>query len=77
LVVPPFLNQDVNGIAILVYGSPEVVKFPLNLNKHLIKVPIVTQAGASLLYGPGVFWPEVVAPLTDGFIGDNDSTFGQ
>jgi hypothetical protein len=32
-----------------VYGSPEVVKFPLNLDKYLIKVPIVTQAAASLL----------------------------
>jgi len=49
LFVPPFLNQDVNRITILIYGSPEIVKPPLNLDKHLIKVPIVTQAAASLL----------------------------
>jgi hypothetical protein len=61
----------------LVYGSPEVVKFPLNLDKYLIKVPIVTQAAASLLSGPGVLWPEVVTPLSNRFIGDKDFTFSQ
>lgn len=77
LFIPPFLNQDVNAIAILIYGSPEVVKSPLNLNKYLIKVAIVTQATASLLQGPGVFWSEVVAPIPDGLIGDHDATFRQ
>jgi hypothetical protein len=49
----------------------------LNLDKYLIKIPIVTQVAASLLKGPGVLWPEVVAPSTDGFIGDRDFTLGQ
>ena len=33
------LDQDINGIAILIDGPPEILLFPLNRDDHFIEVP--------------------------------------
>ena len=43
------MKKKIDRDAKMVKWKTEVVKFPLNLDKYLIKVPIVTQAAASIL----------------------------
>jgi len=38
---------------------------------------IASTSALSFLYRPGVFRPEAIAPLPNGFVGDGNSTFGQ
>jgi hypothetical protein len=48
-----------------------------DLDKHLVEIPGVTTSALSFLQLPSVIRPEPVAPLPNGFIGDDNSTFGQ
>ena len=45
LLVPTTLHQDVKHIAILIHGSPQVVIPAIDLEEHLIHVPLALRAG--------------------------------
>ncbi len=40
-------------------------------------MPRITETTLSLLQFPRIGWPKLLAPLTNGFIGDGDAAFGQ
>ncbi len=71
------LHQHINGIAVLIHGSPEILRFALDGHKHFIKMPRITETTLSFLQFPRIGWPKLSAPLTNSFIGDGDATFGQ
>src|SRR5712692_10697046 len=65
------LDQDVQHVALLIHGLPEVVTLALDRQKHLIHMPFVTRSGASAPELIGVPLSEFAAPLADGLIGDD------
>jgi hypothetical protein len=42
--VPPTLNGDVEGVAVLIHGAPEVAALAVDRDEHLVEKPGVTQA---------------------------------
>lgn len=62
LLVPPALHQDIEHMAILVDGAPQVVAFAMNGEKHLIQVPRVPRAGTPAARLIGIGLPEFPAP---------------
>jgi hypothetical protein len=42
--IPAALNQDVQDIAVLVDGAPEIMLLALNAHEHFIHMPFVTWA---------------------------------
>jgi hypothetical protein len=77
LSVSPLLNEDVQGIAILIDSSPQVLASTLNRDKYLIEEPRVAKCSLSSLHRSGVGRPEFPTPLPDGFIGDDYPTLSE
>jgi hypothetical protein len=70
LLVPAALHQNVEHIALLIDSPPQVVPFALDREKDLIQVPFVARSRALATELIGVRLPKLLAPLTDGFIGE-------
>ena len=66
------LEQDVDHIAVLVDGAPEIMLLALDSQEEFIQVPRIAQPTLSPLEGTGVFGTELPTPLSDGFVGDQD-----
>ena len=62
------LDEDVDDVAILIDGTPEILPLSLDGDEDLVQVPRVSQATLSALQSTSVFWPELDAPKSDGFI---------
>ena len=46
-------------------------------DKEFVKIPGITEASLSLLKTSGIVGVRISSPLPDGFLRNNDSTFGQ
>src|SRR5438270_10972152 len=49
------------------------MSLPVNLDEHLVKVPLIAGAWPTATQPLGVGLPELDAPLPDGFVGDRDA----
>jgi hypothetical protein len=74
LLVAPTLHEDIEDVAVLIHGSPEVMRFAINGQKHLIQVPFVTRSRAPATQLIGVLLAELAAPLPDRFVRDKHAT---
>jgi hypothetical protein len=77
VLVPPTLHEDIEHLAVLIYGPPPIVTFAMNGEEDLIEMPRVARLGAPATELIGIRLPELPAPLPDRFIGDDDSTSEQ
>ena len=75
--VPPWLNQDVEHNAVLIHGTPKIVLHALDPDKHLVHVPLVSRPWSAASQAGRECLAELLAPLTNRLMGDNDATFSQ
>jgi len=71
------LEQDVDHVAVLVNGAPEILLLTPNVHEEFIQVPRITQPTLSLLEPTSILGTELPAPLSDGLVGDHDSPLCQ
>jgi hypothetical protein len=73
LLVPATLDENVQHVAVLIHGTPQVMPDPINGEKHLVQVPFIPwpRSPAPELIGIGL--SEFPAPLPYCFVGDDDS----
>ncbi len=71
------LDEDVDDVAILIDGTPEILPLSLDRDEDLVQVPRVSQASLSALESTGVFRPEFDAPKSDRFIGNRNAALSQ
>lgn len=71
------LDQNVDHVAVLIHGAPQMPLLAVDSNEDLIQVPVVTQSSLSPLQFPSIIETELLTPLSDRLIGDDDSTFGE
>jgi hypothetical protein len=72
-----FLNQDIDHVSILIHGPPQIMSLSLDGHEELVQVPDVAQLSFSAPEVAGVVWTELLTPLSDGLIGDHDSSLCQ
>ena len=75
--ITPRLDEDVDHIAVLVDGTPEMLTLALDVDEELVQVPRIAQSPFSPLQRPGILGAELPAPVADGLVGDGDSTLRQ
>jgi hypothetical protein len=75
--VPPWLNQDVEHNAVLIHGTPKIVLHALDPDEHLVHVPLVSRPWSAASQAARECLAELLAPLTNGLIRDNDATFSE
>jgi hypothetical protein len=66
------LHQDVQDVAVLVDGPPQVLQPPVNLDEDLVQVPLVPRPRLSAAQRACVGLPELGAPAADRLVGDDD-----
>jgi hypothetical protein len=71
------LNQNIEDVAILIHGTPEILLLAIDSNKDLIQIPVVAEPSLSSLQFPGIVRTELLTPLSNRLIRDDDSTFGE
>jgi hypothetical protein len=74
LLVSSALDKDIQHIAILVHGPPEIVRFPVDLQVHFIQVPCVATTRTATTQFIGIRLPELQTPLSHGFITHDHSS---
>ena len=70
--IPSRLDQDVEHIAILVHGAPEVLLATIDRHEGFVKVPGVAQPAAPLSESSHVGPSERSTPLPNRLVGDRD-----
>ena len=70
--ISPALHQDVEYVAILIHGAPEILSFATNGEEDLIHVPDVSAARTATTQFIGIGLAEFQAPLTYRFIRHDD-----
>ncbi len=71
------LRQDVQNVAVLIDGAPQVVKLAVHGEIDFIEMPLIASLGAATSQGIGEFLAKFQAPLPDGFVTDDRTTCGQ
>ena len=78
LAIAARLHEDVEDIAVLVPGAPEILA-PVGLNgdKKLVEMPDVPQRASAMSQAAGIGSTEGQAPLTDRLVGNGHASLGQ
>jgi hypothetical protein len=76
-LVPPLLDKDIQHLAVLIHGPPQIVTLPSDGDKDLIHIPRVPWTPLAMTQLLGERRPEFQAPLTDCFVADGYPPLGQ
>lgn len=71
------LNEDVDYIAVLINGTPQIVPLTSNLNEHFVDVPGIAEPSFPPLQGPPIAWSKLQTPAANGLVGDFDTALGK
>ena len=71
------LNQDVDHVAILIHGTPEILLLAVDSNEDFVQVPDIPEAALTPLQFSGIVRTKLLTPDSNRFIRDNDSPFGE
>jgi hypothetical protein len=70
------LDQDVDHVAVLIHGTPQMLLLAVDSNEDLVQVP-VTEPTLTPLQFPRIARTELQTPAPDRLIRHDDSPFGQ
>jgi hypothetical protein len=75
-LVPPALHEDLEPMAILIDGPPQIVPFAVDGEKDFVQVPLVTRPGMPAAQLIGIGLPELPAPVAYCPISQDDAVCG-
>jgi hypothetical protein len=71
------LHENINAIAVLIHGTPQILALPLNGDKDFVYMPRIAQAALPFFEFARMVRPKLLTPLPNRFIRDGDPTFGE
>jgi len=69
--VPARLDQDVEDVAVLIDGRPQLLPTAVDRQEHLVEMPPVAGSGSAAAQPAGVLRPELDTPLPDRLVADD------
>ena len=75
--VPTRLYEDVDQITVLIHRAPEILALTVDRHEDFIQEPRISESTLSALQLPSVVGAEFPAPLPNGFVRHDDSSFGK
>ena len=75
--VPTGLYEDVDQVTVLIHRAPEILALTVDRDEDFVQEPRISKSTLSSLQLPSVVGAELPAPLANGFVGHDDSSFGQ
>ena len=76
-LIAPLLDEDVQHNAVLIDGPPQPVALAVDLEQHLVQMPLVAGLRSASAQVGRVARPECVAPVPDGLVADDDPALGE
>src|SRR4029079_18395968 len=76
LITAP-LNQNIDHVAVLIHGAPQILLFTVDSNEDFVQVPNIAEAALTPLQLSGIVRTELLTPNSNRFIRDDDSAFGE
>ena len=77
MLIAARLQQNIDDITVLIHGTPKILLLAVDSDEEFVQIPGITEASLFLLKTSGIVGSEFPAPLSDGFVRNNDSAFGQ
>ena len=71
------LYEDVDHVAVLIHGTPEILLLAVDSNEDFVQVSNIAEAALTPLQFSGIVRTELLTPESNRFIRDDDSAFGQ
>jgi hypothetical protein len=71
------LEQDIDHVAILIDGAPQILPPTADLHEDLVQMPRVAELRLPPTGSGGVVRPELLTPATHGLVGHLDASLGQ
>jgi hypothetical protein len=71
------LNQNVDHVAVLIHGTPQILLLAVDSNEDFVQVPNIAEAALTPLQSSGIVRTELLTPESNRFIKDDDSTFSE
>jgi hypothetical protein len=68
------LHQDIEHVAVLIDGPPQIVPFAVDPEKDFIEVPLISRLRLPAPELIGILLAKCPAPLPNRFVSDNDAT---
>ncbi len=75
--VPTRLDEKVNQVPVLIHRAPQILPLAVDRDEHFVQEPRIAESTLSALQPPGVVGAELPAPLPNGFVRHEDTSFGQ
>ena len=76
-LIAPRLHEDVKDIAVLVYGTPQILLPPPDLDEQFVQLPSVALAAPAVPQPPRIGGPKPPTPLPNRLIRHGDTPFGE
>ena len=71
------LDENVDHVAVLIHRAPEILALTVDRHEDFIQEPRISESTLSALQLPSVVGAEFPAPLPNGFVRHDDSSFGK
>src|SRR5215469_2815706 len=71
------LHQNIDNVAILVDGAPEILQLAVDSKEDLVQMPVVAEPALSSLQLADIICAELLTPPPNRFIGYGDAPFRQ
>jgi hypothetical protein len=65
MLIPPTLHQNIEHLAVLIHGPPEVMSLATDREEHLVEVPLVAGSGVPPSELVGIRLAKFPAPLAE------------
>jgi len=76
-LITAWLYQDVDHVAVLIHGAPQILLLAIDSKKDFVQVPNIAEPALTPLQFSSIVRTELLTPESNGFIRDSDSAFGQ
>jgi len=76
-LVPMGPNQDVDHVAVLIDGPPEILLLAIDSNEDFVQMPVVSQPTLAPLQFPNIVGTELLTPQPNRLIRHDDSPLGE
>jgi hypothetical protein len=71
------LNKNIDHVAVLVNGAPEILLLTLDIHEEFIQMPNVAQSALSSPESPGIFGLVLPTPMSDSLVANCDPALCQ
>ena len=71
------LDEDVDDVAVLVHGAPQILPPALNCDEEFVQIPGVAQPAPASPQGPRILRSERSTPAPNRLVGDRDTSLSQ